>query len=198
MNNNGRVSDIAPLAKEVALPFRHPQDSFWNANLSRDTKDFGYLYKDAIGSARDVKKNFADLYTWSARSKTGTGQYGTPPPNMVPLTDKVNKAQVFQYPQAAVVRQAVNTAAQQAPQVFMSAMQTTALAAGETMGFASTQKAEETNGTSSVDTTPVAPGTASSQVAFTNLESTKADTATQTVDESAYSRDWYVDNVVER
>lgn len=194
--DSGLPEDIAPLAKEVALPFRHPKGSYWDGNLSQDTKVFGYTYKDATGSAADVKKNFANLYTWAVRSRTGTGKYGTPPPTMAPLN--VNEAQVFKYTTTHFLNNVVRNGILKAPQAVLGAVKATALATNETSGSSWVQKTENPADTAPVDTSPVAPGTKSSSVAFSNLQPDQAVENNRNVDESKYARDWYIDNLVER
>jgi cytoskeletal protein RodZ len=194
--DNGHPEDIAQLAKEAALPFRHPQGSYWNGDLSQDTKVFGYTYNDATGSAQEVKKNFADLYTWAVRSRTGTGKYGTPPPSMAPLN--VNEAQVFKYTATQVLKNVVQNGILKAAQAVLGAVKATALATNGTPGSSWTQNTETPANAAPVDTSPVTPGTNSSSVAFSNMQPAQVAENTQNVDESKYARDWYIDNLVER
>lgn len=194
--DTGLPEDIAPLAKEAALPFRHPQGAYWNGDLSQDTKVFGYTYNDATGSAQDVKKNFANLYTWAVRSRTGTGKYGTPPPTMDPLN--VNEAQVFKYTATQGLNNIVHSGILKAPQAVLGAAKAAALATNGTPGSSWTQKTETTADAAPIDTSPVTPGTNSSSVAFSNMQPAQAAENSQNIDESKYARDWYIDNLVER
>ncbi|KAL9070477.1 MAG: hypothetical protein Q9157_005808 [Trypethelium eluteriae] len=180
VNRRWTPTDIAPLAEEVA------------------TDDFGYVYKDAIGSPQEVRAKFASLYSWAVRSRTGTGKYGPPPPDMVPNANAVNSAQVFQYTAVNKVTNFASSAAFEAPQTVINFLQTTTSAASEKAGISSSEKAEETNGDAAASTNPVAPEANNSDISFTNLLQNQVAAAPNTVDESRYSRDWYVDNVVER
>jgi tyrosinase len=194
VNGSQKRSQIAPLAKEDALPFVHPSGSYWNGNLSKKTQDFGYIYKEALGTAQEVKDRFAKLYSWSVRSKTESGDYEAPPPEMEPLN--VNSAQVFQYTAASVSNRLMSMAAAAAPQVVMQAMETSTKVASEVVG-SSAPKAETSS--ANVDPVPAAPGTRADGAAFTNFEPTaETEAPAKSIDESKYARDWYVDNVVER
>lgn len=194
VNGQRRRSQIGPLAKEDAVPFVHPSGAYWNGNTSQKTQDFGYVYREAVGTPQEVQDRFAKLYSWSVRSKTESGDYEPPPPEMEPLN--VNTAQVFQYTAASVPNTLMSMAAVEAPQVVMQAMETTAKVASDVVG-SSAPKAEPSP--ANVDPTPAAPGTRADGAAFTNFEpAAETEAPAKSIDESKYSRDWYVDNVVER
>lgn len=194
MNGRAQRTDLAPLSKENAVPFRYPQGGFWNADLSRETQTFGYVYNDALGSAQAVKDRFAGLYTWATRQRPG-GPVLSPPESMRPLD--VQSAQVFQFGVAQAARSTARMAVRETPQVAMGALKTLTTAVSETAGFDKPVANKPSSVTVSTD--PVAPGTETSEVAFVNPGPTEQATgAPSSIDMSAYDRDWYVDNVVER
>ncbi|KAG5799174.1 hypothetical protein H9Q69_001806 [Fusarium xylarioides] len=89
-------------AQLALTPFRKsfPKDGekqqYWDSDLSRETKDFGYTYPDtAKGQTGDtVRKEFREKYEWSRRT-TAKPVFGTPPDDMKPI--QVGEAQVFQF-----------------------------------------------------------------------------------------------------
>lgn len=166
----------------------------WNANLSKDTRTFGYLYKDAVGSSDAVKKRIADIYGWMVRNKTN--KIGTIHKDMEIIP--VNDAQVFSGKAAPeTVKKLASMAVAAAPQVLMNAMQATAHTLSSSAGLSLGRFHQTMNSNETVTTKSVKPGTSTSNVAFTNLVPSPV-TAPQAVDESKYTRNWYVDSVVER
>jgi hypothetical protein len=194
--NPGKWFDgsIESFAKTPALPFYHPQGTpkspYWNANLSQETKVFGYTYKDALGTADKVKSNFKKLYEWSTRPG------GKPVDGMVPLN--IVEAQVFQYPPVDSTTHVVRDVLNKGPQVAMRVAETATAAATSAAAKANAPETTATGAKAPVDTTPAAPGSTTSGPAFTNMPASTVDAPTESVDESKYYRDWYVDNIVER
>lgn len=193
--NKGKTTDIPPLATENAVPFLHPDGKFWNGNRSQDTETFGYVYTDAVKeSAQKVVDDFVDLYSWAARHDP-QGEKVSPPEKLAPLP--VKEAQVFQYPTAHAVTNFASMVADKAPQVAFGAVKTTAAVVTEAAGLAA-PVVEPTESAPPIDTSPVAPGTNTSGVSFTNMEPTDVQDSPEAIDESKYHRDWFVDNVVKR
>jgi tyrosinase len=194
--NPGKWFDgsIESYAETPALPFRHPQGTtkspYWNANLAQETKTFGYTYKDALGTADEVKRNFKNLYEWSIRPGGG------PVDGMIPLN--VVAAQVFQYPLVDSTTNVVREVLNKGPQVAMRVVETATAAATSATAKASAPETTATGAEAPVDTKPATPGPTTSGVAFTNMPASTVDAPTKSVDESKYYRDWYVDNIVER
>lgn len=187
---------VGPLAEEDALPFRYGLGTrpMWNANLSKDTKAFGYLYKDAIGSPDAVKKRISDIYGWMVRDKTN--KIGSIHKDMEIIP--VNEAQVFtgKAPLEAAKHMA-SMAVASAPQVLMNAMQATVHTLSSSAGLSLGRFHQTLKSVEGITAKPVKPGTSTSRAVFTNLVASPA-TTPQTVDESKYTRNWYVDSVVER
>ncbi|KAF5723958.1 tyrosinase precursor (monophenol monooxygenase) [Fusarium mundagurra] len=86
--------DLRPFRK--SFPKDGEKQQYWDSDLSRETKDFGYTYPEtAKGQTGDtVRKEFREKYEWSVRT-TAKPVFGTPPDDMKPI--QVGKAQVFQY-----------------------------------------------------------------------------------------------------
>jgi hypothetical protein len=87
------------------MPFRrYPQNSekrYWDSNLSKDTKTFGYIYPDLEGVESDkeaVKDRFQKKYGWDRRLSPFQEPKG-PSDDMQPLDLK--DCQVFKYPEGS-------------------------------------------------------------------------------------------------
>lgn len=152
------------------------------------------MYKEAIGSPEQVKKRFYDLYRWAMRQDPRE-QPGTPPEEMKPFP--VLQAQVFDYTNLGTMGRSLRDALEAAPLMPPSAIQSSGSAPQEALSepkiFAQTAESVD------IQVAAVAPGTVTSEIAFTNIADTPmAAPVPEGLDESKYYRDWYVDHQVKR
>ncbi|KAF5633744.1 tyrosinase precursor (monophenol monooxygenase) [Fusarium sp. NRRL 25303] len=86
--------DLTPFRK--SFPKDGEKQQYWDSDLSRETKDFGYTYPETAKgqTGETVRKEFREKYEWSRRT-TANPVFGTPPDNMRPI--QVGAAQVFDY-----------------------------------------------------------------------------------------------------
>ena len=183
------------------LPFRTAKspEKFWNSHGSKSTQDFGYTYPDLVGNATQVETAFKNHYSWSVRTASHP-TIGTPPADMTPLD--LSQAQVFQYTQAAGVSdRAINLMAAAAPaglqkplMLAQKAVSSTTTAAKEVVG-APMKEASKKKGPHDADQRKKL----AKERTFKNLgDAQKSIIAAPDVQESTVSREWFVDDVVER
>jgi hypothetical protein len=183
------------------LPFRTVKspEKFWSSRGSKSTQDFGYTYPDLVGNASQVETAFKNHYSWSVRTASHP-TIGTPPADMTPLD--LSQAQVFQYTQAAAVSdRAINLMAAAAPAglqqpvvMAQKAVSSTAAAAKE-VGGATAKETSKNKGPAD----PAQKKKLAKERTFKNLgDGQKSITAAPDVQESTVSREWFVDDVVER
>ena len=176
------------------LPFRTSKnpDKFWNSQGSKGTQQFGYTYQDLVGSASQVENAFNTHYAWSVRTATHP-TIGTPPADMTPLD--VSHAQVFQYTSATTTDRAINfmaAAPALAQQPLKMAEKVAVSAPAAAKEFVPALKKEAPH-------PPADKHKAAKERAFKNLDGAKDSIkAPSTVMEAKVSRDWFVDDVVER
>lgn len=155
------------------------------------------MYQDALGnSPQAVRKAFRDKYEWltrAGRAPTAVPDSTQIPDAMVPVD--VSKSPIFTTATTAPVSHMTHTA-RMGPQVAIEAME------AATNLVAPTSNAdlvvENTANAAAVDTKPVAPGETTTQIAFTNLIPDMAAPAQAAVNDSNSSREWYIDQVVQR
>lgn len=195
--NDWFTADEKATEKADLLPFRVAKDAsgqtFWNSTTSRYLEAFGYTYPDIVGSAEQVRAKFKEHYEWSVR--TVRKPYGQPPADMLPLD--LSKAQVYQYGVVHSTTHNLNNGLLHAQQAVLATVQSTKETAGKTAKISATevQKAGKSGSdlTSSTQNPSSREGTA-----FQNLPAEAPEAAPQHVDESKTSREWFVDNIVQR
>lgn len=185
------------------LPFRTSKNpaKFWSSRASKSTQDFGYTYADLVGNSIQVENAFKNHYSWSVRTASQP-KFGIPPADMTPLD--LSKAPVFQFTQsAAVTDHAVNLMAAAAPAgaqqplaMAQRVVSSTIAAAKEVVDGATKETmAQKKN----VPEDPAQRKKIAKERAFKNLgDAQKSITAASDVQESTISREWFVDDVVER
>ena len=173
------------------LPFRTSKspEQFWTARGSRTTDAFGYTYPDLAGGAGQVKSTFRNHYSWSVRT-AAQPKFGEPPADMAPLD--ISKAQVFQFTTGSTVASAFHTLLaapiKQVPELVESAK---AIVSKETAAKPSKESEHKNPAHEKGDAKDKAFRIAGSndQIPITALSAVK---------ESEVSREWFVDNIVER
>jgi hypothetical protein len=181
------------LSKEKAYPFKRSTTGWWDGDQSQKTETFGYIYQDAaIGSAQQVKQNFRDKYSWLTRGAPEV----VPDSKSIPSSMKpvyVDDKPFFQSRPVARVAETARMAAQPVFNLMKSAQATITGSSA-----VSALVAEPKDSASNVDTTPVAPGEAATDVAFTNMVPEMTKPVAKPLDEDHSKREWYIDQVVER
>jgi tyrosinase len=155
---------------------------WWTCNTAQYTKTFGYSYADT--DVPNPLDNFMKKYAWSFRQDK-TGPFGKCPDNMLPWD--TTKAQIYQFTQAELK--------QANPSVTEAVFHAARTLVAENSVLKSTLSKVASNGATQESLkTEVVP----SDRAFASSADDMPEAKESEVDESAVSRSWYIDMLVER
>lgn len=164
--------------------------------MTRKTQSFGYTYPDIVGDPNKVRQAFVNHYSWAQRTASHP-DVTSPPADMQPFD--LTKAPVFQYTSApafsgilpspqAFMQAAAETV--KAPVTFAKQVASSAAAAKAVSNGEPSHRHSQASGSQQ----QIAADHALSDM----KDAHKAVGPTESVDESKVSREWYVDDVVER